>query len=225
MLEIQRHEATENTVGNIRSDRRLCLAADDKTMVEADDPRAVKLLCAAGHEISAKHAAELRLMIIDGHVVQHPSIGDDSAAIAEEAKRRESVAAAARQAQEESLASAKQKAEAMGGGPSVEAEDEIPVIDASQSDEDLVTQFELEALEKGYGDAAAHHIALQRLAHLRGGGDGYGLAPIPDAVEPEQPQPDPSTADEKQREPGEDKSRVPEENKGKGRGGKNKETK
>jgi hypothetical protein len=50
-----------------------------------------------------------------------------------------------------------------------------PPIDATQSDEDLLLQFNLEALERGYTEEGAASIAAGRLRHLRSGGDGYSV--------------------------------------------------
>lgn len=52
------------------SDRRLLLASDNNTVVEAGDPRGSFLLCGAGCEIPAAEAARLGLSVVDGRVVQ-----------------------------------------------------------------------------------------------------------------------------------------------------------
>ncbi len=63
-----------------------------------------------------------------------------------------------------------------------------PAIDASRTDADLLAEFENDALGAGYTPEASALIASERLAHLRTGGDGYGLAERradPDATEGE----------------------------------------
>lgn len=57
-------------------------------------------------------------------------------------------------------------------------DDAPPAIDASLTDEVLLAMFEGEALAKSYTAEAAISIALGRLAHLRGGGDGYSVLDI-----------------------------------------------
>lgn len=56
--------------GGLVSDRRLFLAADRLTVVEAGDPRGAFLLCGAGSEITAAETQRLRLALVGGCVVQ-----------------------------------------------------------------------------------------------------------------------------------------------------------
>lgn len=54
------------------ADRRLYLADDSATVVEAGDARARFLLAAKGHAVPAADADRLHLAIVDGRVVQQP---------------------------------------------------------------------------------------------------------------------------------------------------------
>jgi hypothetical protein len=60
-----------------------------------------------------------------------------------------------------------------------------PVIDPARSDDDLILQFSIEAIDRGYTEAAADSIARGRLAHLRAGGDGYSVVDVPPATGPD----------------------------------------
>jgi hypothetical protein len=51
-----------------------------------------------------------------------------------------------------------------------------PKIDPARSDDDLILQFSIEAIDRGYSEEAAEKIARGRLRHLRAGGDGYSVA-------------------------------------------------
>lgn len=53
----------ERTGAPLKSDRRLYVTQDDKTVVEANDPRAAFLLCGTGGEIPRARAVELGLGI------------------------------------------------------------------------------------------------------------------------------------------------------------------
>lgn len=76
-----------------------------------------------------------------------------------------------------------EEADAPPASLATESEAIPPVIDASRSDEDLILQFQVEALDRGYSEEASEKIARGRLAHLRAGGDGYSVIEVPPAVE------------------------------------------
>lgn len=58
------------------ADRRLCLAGDQKTVVEEGDPRAAFLLVAEGSVIPTIDASALGLSVVGGRIVQGASVGD-----------------------------------------------------------------------------------------------------------------------------------------------------
>ena len=64
--------------GMITSDRRLCLAADEKTVVEDGDADARFLLCSAGGEIPPATVKRLGLEVTDGKVAQSGGGLDDA---------------------------------------------------------------------------------------------------------------------------------------------------
>lgn len=51
-------------------DRKLCLAKDGKTVVEADDEKATEVLVEAGGSIAYPQVAKLGLDLVGGSVVQ-----------------------------------------------------------------------------------------------------------------------------------------------------------
>lgn len=61
---------------------------------------------------------------------------------------------------------------------------DLPLIDATKTDDELLIQFALEAMEAGYSEDAAGSIAEQRLRNLRGGGSGYSTDEPPSPASP-----------------------------------------
>lgn len=62
--------------------------------------------------------------------------------------------------------------------PATDPSIERPVIDATLSDDELLFQFTMDAIDAGYEEDAAATIARERIEHLRSGGDGYGRGPV-----------------------------------------------
>lgn len=79
--------------GALVADRRLFLAADRLTVVEADDLRAAFLLCGVGSEITGAEAQRLRLSLVGGCVVQDAPLKEKVEEVKEAAKPEDKQAA------------------------------------------------------------------------------------------------------------------------------------